>query len=117
MAGTTPGVGDEDIPEPPRLRRLRRLVTVLTATLIIGVITVVGLLVIRLWSFDPTPPPALPAAVALPAGESARAVTMGTGWIAVVTVDGGGRERIRMIDATTGTGIWEIEIALDTKND
>ena len=41
MTGATPG---EDYPEPPRLRRLRRLVTLLTATLIVGILTIVGLL-------------------------------------------------------------------------
>lgn len=115
MADTTSG--DDDIPEPPRLRTLRRLVTTLTATLILGVITIVGLLVIRLWSLQPTPRPVLPSRVALPAGESARAVTVGTGWIAVVSVDGRGRERIRVIDSATGAGINEIEIVLDEKND
>ncbi len=29
-------------------------------------------------------------------------MTQGTGWIAIVTVDGAGRERIRVLDATTG---------------
>jgi hypothetical protein len=115
MAGTAPGDEDDDIPEPPRLRTLRRLVTTLTATLILGVITIVGLLVIRLMSLQPAPRPALPAQVALPAGESARAVTIGTGWIAVVSVDGGGRERIRVIDAATGASIGDLEISPDVK--
>ena len=89
-------------PEPRGLRALRRLVTVLTATLILGVITVVGLLVIRLWALSPAPAPALPPEIALPAGETARAVTFGTGWVAVVTVDATGAERIRVLDAATG---------------
>jgi hypothetical protein len=92
--------GDEDFPEPPRLRRLRRLVTLLTATLIGGVIAIVGLLVIRLSALPSAPP--LPPEVALPAGESARAVTFGDGWLAVVTVDGAGRERIRILDGASG---------------
>lgn len=106
MAGLTSGEpGAETGPEPPEprgLRALRRLVTLLTATLILGVITVVGLLVIRLWALSPTPAPALPAEIALPAGETARAVTFGTGWVAVVTADEGGAERIRVLDAGTG---------------
>lgn len=98
----------EVFPEPPGLRRLRRLVTALTITLIVGVITIVGLLVIRLSRV--TPPPELPASVALPAGESARAMTLGEGWVAVVTVDRAGAERIRVIDAETGAerGLTEI---------
>jgi hypothetical protein len=99
----------DDLPEPRRLRQLRRLVTALTATLIAGVITVVALLVIRLAPV--TSPPELPASLALPGGESARAVTFGTDWIAVVTADAAGRERIRVLDRATGAarGVIEIE--------
>ncbi len=68
---------------PPSLRLLKRLVTVLTVTMILGVITVVGLLVIRMPQMNI--PPALPASLVLPKGVTATAVTMGTGWIAVVT--------------------------------
>ena len=100
---------DEDFPEPPRLRQLRRLVTLLTATLIVGVIATVGLLVIRL-SMLPSAP-GLPAEIALPPGESARAVTLGEGWIAVVTVDAAGRERIRVLDRATGAERALTEIA------
>ena len=53
--GATGPLADEDFPEPPRLRRLRRLVTALTVTLIVGVITIVGLLVIRLSALAPRP--------------------------------------------------------------
>jgi hypothetical protein len=107
MAERTPA--DEDFPEPPRLRRLRLLVTLLTATLIVGVIAIVALLVIRLSALS-SPPPGLPPEVALPAGESARAVTLGDGWLAVVTVDAEGRERIRVLDGATGAerGVAEI---------
>lgn len=41
-------IPEEDGPLPPNLRFLRRLVTVLTAVMILGVITIVALLVIRL---------------------------------------------------------------------
>jgi hypothetical protein len=98
----------EDRPEPPALRRLRRLVTALTITLILGVITIVGLLVIRLAGM--TPPPELPAWVELPPGEEATAMTLGQGWIAVVTIDARGTERIRVLDAETSAprGVTEI---------
>lgn len=70
---------------PPSLRFLKWLVIILTATMIVGVITVVGLLVTRM------PGPAaklvLPDGLALPAGAQPRAVTMGGDWIAVVTTD------------------------------
>jgi hypothetical protein len=107
MGGTIPG--EEEYPEPRRLRQLRRLVTALTATLIAGVIAIVVLLVIRLGSLGA--PPALPPELALPAGESARAVTLGGGWVAVVTVDRAGRERIRVLDAVTGAERAVVEIA------
>ncbi len=69
--------------EPANLKLLRRLVTVLLATMIVAVVVVVGLLVIRITA---TPAPmALPDNIALPEGENAAAFTVGTGWFAVVT--------------------------------
>jgi hypothetical protein len=86
------------------------MVTALTATLIVGVITIVTLLVIRLASFTPVAGPDLPEAIALPAGERAGAVTFGMGWIALVTTDEAGIERIRVHDATTGAALAETVI-------
>jgi hypothetical protein len=103
--------GGDDGAEPPGLRRLRRLVTGLTVTLIAGVITIVALLVIRLSALS-SPAPLLPPALSLPAGENAEAVTFGAGWVAVVTVDGTRRERIRVFDGG-GAQIAELEIAAD----
>ena len=76
----------QDAPElPPSLRFLQRLVTVLTVTMILGVIAMVGLLVTRLPQVSATP--VLPAGLTLPDGARVAGVTMGTGWIAVVTTD------------------------------
>ena len=75
---------DETV-EPANLRFLRRLVTVLTAVMILGLLTVVGLLVMRLAPSRPAV--AVPPAIALPAGATALAVTAGPGWYAVVTTD------------------------------
>lgn len=76
----------QDVPElPPSLRFLKRLVTVLTVTMILGVIAIVGLLVTRLPQGNAAP--TLPEGLTLPMGASVAAVTMGTGWIAVVTTD------------------------------
>ena len=86
-----------DLPEPAEpanLRFLRRLVTTLTAVMILGVLVVIGLLVTRLQAKAPV----LPEAIALPDGASARAVTMGQGWVAVVTDD----DRILIFDSLTG---------------
>lgn len=71
---------------PPGLRWLKWLVTTLMVTLILGVITIVGLLVTRLPGASPAAP-ALPASLALPAGTAAQAITQGRGWIGVVTTD------------------------------
>ena len=72
------------IPEPPNLRFLRRLVTVLTAVMIGGLLVIVGLLVIRF----SRPPAPLPDGITLPAGVTAEAFTLTPGWYAVVTDDG-----------------------------
>lgn len=58
---------------------------ILTATMIVGVITVVGLLVTRMPKV--AAPLALPEAVALPQDVQAAAVTLGRDFIAVVTND------------------------------
>jgi hypothetical protein len=39
---------DDEVPEPPQLRRLRWLVTGLTVVLIVGVLAIAGTIVIRL---------------------------------------------------------------------
>ncbi|MFE3835534.1 DUF6476 family protein [Pseudogemmobacter sonorensis] len=70
---------------PPSLRLLKALVIVLMLSMIGGVIAVVALLVTRLPPSRHAPPPALPDGIRLPEGETAGAVTFGTGWILVVT--------------------------------
>ena len=62
---------------------------VLTITMIVGVITVVGLLVTRMPNAAPwpCPPRPCPPTLAMPRAATAQAITMGTGWIGVVTTD------------------------------
>ena len=71
--------------------------------MIAGLLTII-VLIVMIFMREPKerPLPALPDTVALPAGETASAVTFGTGWIAVVTRDEAGRERVRVLDAETG---------------
>ena len=88
---------------PPSLRWLKWLVTAPTLTLILGVITIVGLLVTRLPSGVAQP---FPDSLALPEGTRAQAVTRGDGWVAVVTDD----NRILIFD-TTGKLTQEVAIA------
>lgn len=58
----------------------------LMITMIVGVITVVGLLVTRMPDGS-LKPPIVPDGLQMPVGAKAQAVTVGTGWIAVVTAD------------------------------
>ncbi len=84
---------------PATLKFLARLVTVLTATMILGLLVIVGLLVTRFWS-EPEQPalPPLPKAITLPEDARATAFTQGESWYAVVTDDG----RILIYDRENG---------------
>ncbi|WP_052501079.1 DUF6476 family protein [Jannaschia aquimarina] len=73
-----------ELPEPANLRFLRRLVTTLTAVMIVGLITVVTLLVIRLQA----PTVTVPDALVLPDGASPLAVTRTPSLWIVTTTDG-----------------------------
>ncbi|WP_342748792.1 DUF6476 family protein [Pararhodobacter marinus] len=68
------------------LRFLKILVTTLTVVMILGLLTIVGLLVTRLGG--PAPLPALPDSVILPEGAAPAAVTFARDWLVVVTEDG-----------------------------
>lgn len=96
---------DLDPPEPPRIRALRRLVTLLTMSAILGVVVVSAALVIRL-SKPLTAAPDLSAvtaaAVALPQGETALAASLSGGALTVLTRDGDGAQRLRLFDPETG---------------
>ncbi|WP_058280942.1 DUF6476 family protein [Ruegeria denitrificans] len=86
--------------ETPQLRLLRRMVMLLTAVMIGGVLVTFALIVIRLSDRTPT----LPDQVQLPDGAKAQAVTIGSNWYAVVTDD----NRILIFDKTTGRQRQEI---------
>ena len=79
--------------------------TVLTATMILGVLAIVTLLVIRLQAPAPVAVP-LPDTIALPEGVTALAVTQARDWYAVVTED----ERILVFDRATGALRQEVAI-------
>ena len=86
---------------PPDLRFLKVLVTALAGTMILGLITIVALLVIRLPK-PAAPRPALPEALRLPEGLAAEAVTMGRDWLGIVA-SGAAGEEILIFDGKTGT--------------
>ena len=90
-----PQAADNPDPDPLNLRVLRILVTVLTVTMIVGLITVVTVFVTR---FESGTPVALPDAVTLPEGVTARAVTFGSDWYGVVT----DTDQILIFDRTDG---------------
>jgi hypothetical protein len=92
----------DDPIEPANLRFLRRLVTVLTAVMICGVLVVIGLLVTRLNRDAPI----LPDQITLPAGAKATGFTQGGDWYAVVT----SQDQILIFDRLTGKLRQSIDI-------
>ncbi len=90
-------------PDERRLRWLARLVTVLTAVMIGGVVAIVALLVTRLGQQSALP---LPEEIALPDGARAVSVTVGPDWYLVGSEDG----RLLAYDRDTGALIREILI-------
>ncbi|WP_170454906.1 DUF6476 family protein [Ruegeria arenilitoris] len=88
--------------ETPQLRLLRRMVMLLTAVMIGGVLVTFALIVIRLSDRTPN----LPDQIELPDGAKAQAVTIGNNWFAVVTDD----NRILIFDKTTGKQRQQISL-------
>ncbi|MGY9048521.1 MAG: DUF6476 family protein, partial [Rhodobacterales bacterium] len=76
------------------LKFLRLLVTTLTATMIVGLLILISLIVIRYR--DQSAP--LPETISLPDGETATAFTQGPDWYAVVTA----KNQILIFDRATG---------------
>lgn len=76
----------QDTAPLPELKFLKTLVTVLAGTMIVGLITVIALLVIRLGPQNAAPF-ALPAQVTLPEGTTAQSVSMSAERIVVLTND------------------------------
>ncbi|MBR9864050.1 MAG: hypothetical protein GYB24_11480 [Rhodobacteraceae bacterium] len=86
---------ESPIEEPANLRFLRRLVTILTATMILGLLAIFAVLVMR---FSTNSGLALPDSITLPDGSTATAFTQGSDWYAIVTAQG----TILIYDRTTG---------------
>ena len=75
-------MGEGQAPDAKTLRYLKVLVTVLTATMILGFLTIVALFVMR---FSEMGKVELPDRITLPEGATAQAFTQGNDWFAVVT--------------------------------
>ena len=97
---------DEDLPEPPQIRRLRRLVSLLVLVLIGGMVIVVGAMVWQLSAFEGQREAALEpvSAEAFTLPEGATVVTVGhaPGEVLMVTRDEAGAETLRIFDAASG---------------
>lgn len=85
------------------MKYLRILVTVLTATMILGFIVIVVLFVIR---FSDAFGPELPDVITLPDGTTPTAFTKGADWYAVVTSD----DQILIFDLDSGELRQTIEL-------
>jgi predicted PurR-regulated permease PerM len=75
----------EDFIEPKNLRFLRLLVTVLTITMICGIITLVFLIVIKMKDLNNNFSISLPKEIILPDDKVVKSFTKGTNWYAIVT--------------------------------
>ncbi len=88
----------DDDPGPPLpavVRVLQWLVIGLTASMMLGVIAVVTVVVTR-FPKPPTPPTA--EALALPSGAEPLSIAQGSDWVGIVTTD----DRILVYDRATG---------------
>lgn len=94
---------------PATLKFLARLVTLLTATMVVGLIVIIGLFVTRFWGDDAGTLP-LPDSITLPAGTRATAVTQGADWFAIVTED----NRILIYDRQSGS--LRQTVTIETQN-
>jgi len=104
MDETPEGGPDPDL--PPHLRQLRLLVTVLTVVMIAGVITITGLLVIRLSDSGPAPVLVSPDRFALPADVGLVSYSI----LGAQTVLIGDDRVVRVFDTDTGALVREIPL-------
>ncbi len=84
----------------------------MTVTMIVGLFVIIVLMIMTFMGTRTasTPVTEIKDPLTLPAGETARAYTQGTGWSAVVTRDSDGQERIHIFDPATGTIRQTIDI-------
>ncbi|MFQ5567765.1 MAG: DUF6476 family protein [Paracoccaceae bacterium] len=96
---------DDDLPEPPQVRRLRLLVSALIVVLIGGMVVVAIALVLRLGGLggtDKAPAPVTAAEFALPEGAEVISLGRGPGEVLILTRDPAGAETLRVFDAGSG---------------
>ncbi len=96
---------EEDLPEPPQVRRLRLLVSALMVVLIGGMVVVAVTMVLRLGALngsDAAPGPINAAEFTLPEGAEVVSVGRGPGEVLILTRDAAGTETLRVFDAGSG---------------
>jgi hypothetical protein len=109
MVQTNPNRGplrdDEDLPEPPQVRRLRLLVSALMVVLIGGMVVVAVAMVLGLGALkgpDKAPAQVSATEFTLPEGAEVVSVGRGPGEVLIVTRDAAGTETLRIFDASSG---------------
>ena len=97
-------VTDEDLPEPPQVKRLRRLVSLLMVVLMGGMLVIVAAMVLKLGSIGSPPAfaPVTAGEIALPAGAEIVAIGQGGGGVMMITRDATGAETLRAFDPDSG---------------
>ncbi len=100
----------KDEAEPKLVRQLRLLVTGLTITMIVGLVVIVTLLFFAFQNILNKDDAISATNVTLPDGQTAQAVTFGSGWIAVVTSDSDGQDRVLILDPDGQTLRQSIDI-------
>lgn len=105
---------EEDLPEPPKLRFLRRMVVALMTTLMVGVLAIAAAIVITV-SRDRAPQALaegaeLAESVILPAEDALLSAAVSGGVLTVATRDAGGAETLRMFDASTGAPLGAVAV-------
>jgi hypothetical protein len=109
MVQTNPNRGplrdDEDLPEPPQVRRLRLLVSALMVVLIGGMVVVAVAMVLGLGALkgpDKAPAQVSATEFILPEGAEVVSIGRGPGEVLMVTRDAAGAETLRVFDASSG---------------
>jgi hypothetical protein len=96
---------DEDLPEPPQVRRLRLLVSSLMVVLIGGMVVIAVAMVMKLGALNGSDKPLAPVSAtefALPTGAGVVSVGRGPGEVLILTRDPADVETLRIFDADSG---------------
>jgi hypothetical protein len=105
MVQPRPVRDDEDLPEPPQVRRLRLLVSVLMVVMIGGMVVVAVAMVLRLGGLNGSEKALTPVSAAefsLPEAAEVVSLGRGPGEVLILTRDPAGAETLRIFDSGSG---------------